>query len=131
MAETTRFHGSVPPTRRKTTLFSYGWLRSVAAITFLQIAFSPGNLNALVGTGLSDLVVFNMEVPRDELMRRLAGRQRHDDQGPAVIRRLSEYDERTVPLIDYFCGRTQFHTVNGYREVDTVQHELRGLLGPR
>jgi adenylate kinase len=88
-------------------------------------------LEGLVGSGLSELVVFNMEVPRDELYRRLAGRQRHDDQGPAVRRRLAEYDERTVPLIDYFRGRTRFHTVDGYREVDAVQHELRSLLGQR
>jgi adenylate kinase len=88
-------------------------------------------LEGLVGGGISDLVVFNMEVPREELMRRLAGRQRHDDQGPAVLRRLSEYDERTVPLIDYFRGRARFHTVDGYREVDTVQRELRSLLGQR
>jgi adenylate kinase len=88
-------------------------------------------LESLVGSGLAELVVFNMEVPREELMRRLAGRQRHDDQGPAVLRRLAEYDERTVPLIDYFRGRTRFHSVDGYREVDAVQHELRSLLGQR
>jgi adenylate kinase len=88
-------------------------------------------LEGLVGGGLAGLVVFNLDVPRDELLRRLAGRQRHDDQGPAVLRRLSEYDERTVPLIDYFKGRTRFHTVNGYRDVQAVQQELRSLLDQR
>ena len=88
-------------------------------------------LEGLVGDSLAGLVVFNMEVPREELLRRLAGRQRHDDQGPAVLRRLSEYDERTVPLIDYFKSRTRFHTVNGYRDVQAVQQELRSLLDQR
>jgi adenylate kinase len=88
-------------------------------------------LEGLLSGDLSELVVFSMEVPRDELLRRLAGRQRHDDQGPAVHRRLSEYDERTVPLIDYFCGRTRFHRVDGHRDVEAVQHELRSLLAPR
>lgn len=86
-------------------------------------------LEGLVGNGgVNDLVVFDMEVPRDELLRRLSGRQRHDDQGPAVLRRLSEYDERTAPLTDYFRGRSRFFRVNGLRDVDQVQRELRGLL---
>jgi adenylate kinase len=85
-------------------------------------------LEQLVGDGLPGLVVFNMDVPREELLKRLAGRQRHDDQGPAVLRRLSEYNERTVPLIDYFRNRTRFHHVNGFRDVQAVQDELRGLL---
>jgi adenylate kinase len=88
-------------------------------------------LARLEGNGLGDLVVFSVEVPRDELLRRLAGRQRHDDQGPAVLRRLAEYDERTVPLIDYFRGRSRFHRVDGYRDVEAVQHELRSLIPRR
>jgi adenylate kinase len=88
-------------------------------------------LDGLLGDGLSELVVFSMEVPRDELLKRLAGRQRHDDQGPAVLRRLAEYDERTVPLIDYFHGRSRFHRVDGHREVEAVQRELRSLLPQR
>ena len=43
-------------------------------------------------------------------------------------RRLSEYDDRTAPLIEYYRGRSRFHTVNGYRPPDTVFAELRGLF---
>jgi len=89
------------------------------------------SLERLVGNGLPNLVVFDMEVPRDELMRRLSGRQRHDDRGPAVHRRLAEYDERTVPLIDYFRSRARFHRVDGFRDVEEVQGELRSLLSQR
>jgi len=88
-------------------------------------------LEKLVGNGISELVVFDMEVPRDELLRRLAGRQRHDDRGPAVLRRLAEYDERTVPLIDYFRTWARFHRVDGYRDVEAVQDELRSLVAQR
>lgn len=85
-------------------------------------------LEQLIGRGLPGLMVFSMEVPRDELLRRLAGRQRHDDQGPAVQRRLAEYDERTLPLIDYFRDRALFHSVDGHRDMEAVQQELRRLL---
>jgi adenylate kinase len=55
--------------------------------------------------------------------------QREDDKESAVAHRLAEYDERTRPLIEYFRGRSRFHTVNGYRPVDTVFAELSAILG--
>ncbi len=107
----------------------------------------------------NELFVFSVEVPRDELLRRLSGRrwcptcqstyhvysnppqkdglcdkdgtaliQREDDKETAVARRLAEYDERTKPLIDYYQKRSNFHTVDGYRSVDTVFGDLRSLL---
>jgi adenylate kinase len=115
----------------------------------------------LGGGGSGGFVVFNVEVPRDELLRRLSGRrwcprcqstfhltnnpprkdlvcdkcsarliQREDDKEVAVARRLSEYDERTSPLIGYYKSRgsARFHTINGYRPSDTVFGELTGIL---
>lgn len=89
------------------------------------------SLERLVHDGIANLIVFDMEVPREELFRRLSGRQRHDDRGPAVHRRLAEYDERTVPLIEYFRDRAHFHRVDGFRDMDEVQAELRSLLAQR
>jgi adenylate kinase len=54
--------------------------------------------------------------------------QREDDKEFAVARRLSEYDERTAPLIDYYKSHGRFFTVDGYRPVDTVFGELRAIL---
>jgi len=111
------------------------------------------------GDATTDMYVLNVEVPREELLRRLSGRrwcphcqstyhiynnppkddslcdkdrtlliQREDDKETAVARRLAEYDDRTAPLIEYYRGRSRFHTVNGYRPPDTVFAELRGLF---
>ena len=55
--------------------------------------------------------------------------QRDDDKESAVAHRLAEYDERTRPLIDYFRGRSRFHTINGYRPVGTVFAELSAIVG--
>jgi len=110
----------------------------------------------------ADFTVFDVEVPRDELLRRLSGRrwcpgcqstyhiynnppkndalcdrdgkmliQREDDKELAVGRRLAEYDERTRPLIDFYKGRACFHRIDGYRPVDTVFDELKGILEER
>jgi adenylate kinase len=113
----------------------------------------------LGGNGANAFVVFNVEVPRDELLRRLSGRrwcpkcqatfhvinnkpkddlkcdrcgtqliQREDDKETVVARRLRDYDERTAPLIDYYHGHANFHTINGYRPVDVVFSDLTGIL---
>lgn len=114
----------------------------------------------MVQGDLTHLVyVFDVEVPRDELLRRLSGRrwcptcqatyhvynnppkhdtvcdldgtrliQREDDKEKAVVRRLSEYDQRTAPLIDYYHGRDRFHRIDGYRPVETVFSQLKGLV---
>ena len=114
------------------------------------------------GDTTDHVFVFNVEVPRDELLRRLSGRrwcphcqstyhvynnppkddslcdkdrtlliQREDDKETAVARRLSEYDERTAPLIGYYKDKARFHTINGYRPQDVVFEELLSILGEK
>ena len=78
--------------------------------------------------GTADAVVFNMEVPRDELLRRLSGRGRDDDKFAAVARRLAEYDARTKPLIDFYHGRVRYHHIDGNRQMDVVARELKSLV---
>ena len=43
-------------------------------------------------------------------------------------RRLAEYDERTAPLIEYYRERARFHRIDGYRPVDAVFQDLRGIV---
>jgi adenylate kinase len=107
----------------------------------------------------AEYTVFNVEVPRDELLRRLSGRrwcptcqatyhvvtnpprqdqlcdrdgtpliQREDDKESAVARRLSEYDQRTAPLIGYYRHRSDFHRIDGARTADLVFADVRRVL---
>ena len=123
------------------------------------IAQAHGFEKMLGGNGSNRFVVFNVEVPRDELLRRLSGRrwcpkcqatfhvvnnppkqdslcdrcgtkliQREDDKEAVVARRLADYDQRTAPLIDFYRSRARFHTIDGYRPVDSVFNDLRGAL---
>lgn len=123
------------------------------------IGQAQGFESMLGGNGASGFVVFNVEVPREELLLRLSGRrwcpkcqatyhvvnnppkrgtacdrcgasliQREDDKEVAVGRRLREYDERTAPLIGYYRGHARFHSIDGYRPMDRVFDELRGIL---
>jgi adenylate kinase len=112
-------------------------------------------LERMEGGSPAGFTVFDIEVPRAELLRRLSGRrlcpacqatyhlqtnppkadgvcdrdgttlvQREDDKEAAVARRLSEYDDRTTPLIGYFRERSRFHTIDGNRPRDVVFAEL-------
>jgi len=55
--------------------------------------------------------------------------QREDDKEAVVAKRLSEYDERTLPLIRHYSGRPGFHRVDGDRPVDAVFGDLQRILG--
>jgi adenylate kinase len=80
-------------------------------------------LEEMIG-GTRDVVVFDMEVPHDELMRRLSGRGRDDDKSEAVAKRLREYAERTTPLVEWYAGRSRFHRIDGFRPMDVVFADL-------
>jgi adenylate kinase len=84
-------------------------------------------LETMVG-GTKDVVVFNLEVPRGELLRRLSGRGRDDDKAEAVKKRLEEYDARTTPLVDYYRGRSRFHWIDGFRPMEAVFTDLASVV---
>ncbi len=87
-------------------------------------------LEQMIG-GTADVIVFDMEVPHDELMRRLSGRGRDDDKADAVKKRLQEYAERTTPLVDYYRERSRFHRIDGFRPQETVFAQLTSVIEGR
>jgi adenylate kinase len=71
----------------------------------------------------------HLAVPREELMRRLLARGRGSEDGEAVIEhRLKVYQERTVPLLDYYAGREWMFTVDGARSADAVHEDITGRI---
>jgi adenylate kinase len=88
-------------------------------------------LEELAGPAAREFVVLNLEVPRDELLRRLSGRGREDDKDQPVEKRLQEYDDRTTPLVEFYKQRGMLHRVNGFRPVDEVSAELKAIVEGR
>jgi adenylate kinase len=76
--------------------------------------------------------VINLQVPREELLRRLlerAGEEGRRDDREAVIRhRLDVYDRATEPLIDYYRQRGILIPVNGNQPVEQVTDEILARL---
>lgn len=89
------------------------------------------SLDQLVPGGASSFDIFDIEVPREELLKRLGDRNRDDDSGPTVLRRLQEYEDRTLPLIDFYKANARFHRIDGVRDIAVVQKDLRSRLEKR
>jgi adenylate kinase len=71
----------------------------------------------------------HLEVPREELIRRLNARGRGAEDAQAVVEhRLDVYLERTVPLLHYYAGREWMFTVDGARPPDIVHEDIAGRI---
>jgi adenylate kinase len=75
--------------------------------------------------GVAVQVAAYLEVPREELVRRLLARGRGADDTQAVIEhRLEVYDAKTQPMIEYYAEREILVTVDGAQPPDDVTAEL-------
>lgn len=101
------------------------------------------------------LVVIDVEVPQQELVRRLAMRricvkcganadpasaaetctkcggafeQRADDNQEVVLERLNVYHRATKPVLEYYRERSTFRVVNGAQAPEVVAHELDAMI---
>jgi adenylate kinase len=79
--------------------------------------------------GVEVQVACHLDVPEEELVRRLLARGRGKDDTEDVIRhRLEVYEEQTLPMLDYYSEREELITVDGTRPVDEVNADLLQAL---
>jgi adenylate kinase len=74
-----------------------------------------------------------LDVDHDELVKRLIARAelsgRPDDKDPAVIEnRISVYQEKTEPIIDYCRNKGIYQPVNGMGSIDDIFGRLTGYM---
>jgi adenylate kinase len=75
--------------------------------------------------GVQVQVAIYLEVPRQELVRRLLARARGaEDTQDVVEHRLEVFEEHTRPMLDYYATREKLLTVNGSRPIDEVSWSL-------
>lgn len=77
-------------------------------------------------------VVFELQIDDDVAVDRLAKRAlaegRNDDTPEAIARRLSEYHEKTEPLVGYYRLRGNLVGVHGENPIDEVFREIEDAL---
>lgn len=54
--------------------------------------------------------------------------QRDDDKEETVVTRLEEYDEKTLPLINYYRDKGILREVNGQKDIDEVTNDIYAVL---
>ena len=75
--------------------------------------------------GVEVQAAIHLDVPRDELVRRLLARGRGSDDTEEVIdHRLQVYEDQTVPLLEYYAGREWMFAVDGAQPPDAVHQEI-------
>jgi len=82
---------------------------------------------AELGTPLDAAI--NLEVAEEELLHRLAGRGRADDNARTVRNRLEVFVSSTRPLLDYYGGQGLLFSVAAAGTVDEVSERI--LHAPR
>lgn len=74
----------------------------------------------LAGRGIRLDHVVLIDVPTDEVERRLMGRGRSDDSPETVRNRIATYNRQTEPLIAYYLERSLLRRIDGTGTVDEV-----------
>jgi adenylate kinase len=94
-----------------------GYPRTVQQAEFAQL--EPA------GADFAVTAVVHMNVPRDELVRRLLARARGVDDDPAVIEhRLEVFDQHTAPMLHFFDKRGELIEVDAAQPVETVTESI-------
>lgn len=92
-------------------------------------------LDALLeGRGEEITAMLALEVPTEELVKRLLGRGatsgRPDDKDETVIRkRIAEYESKTAPLKDYYTAQGKYTGINGVGGIDEITDRLVRAIG--
>jgi adenylate kinase len=102
-----------------------GFPRSVSQAEEIRRAIGP------VGAE-PDAVVY-LDVPREELLRRILARAekegRADDNPETVGNRLRVFEKETAPLIEHYRERGLLRRVDAARDVDSVTDDIMRTLG--
>jgi len=83
----------------------------------------------LAGLGAPLDAAINLEVAEEELLQRLAGRGRADDNARTIRNRLQVFVSSTRPLLDYYDGQGVLFSVAAVGTVDEVSERI--LHAPR
>jgi adenylate kinase len=68
--------------------------------------------------------VLTIEVPEEELVRRMLQRGRSDDTEQVIRERLRVYEERTAPVLDYYARQGKLQRIAGDMAVEDVHRAI-------
>jgi adenylate kinase len=86
---------------------------------------AEASFNVVQALGAEVQAAIHLDVPTAELVRRLLARGRGNDDTEEVIEhRLAVYQEKTVPLLEYYAGREWMFAVDGTQPAAAVHEDI-------
>jgi adenylate kinase len=108
---------------------AHGFLFDGFPRTYIQAYILEG-LMLNLHTALTCLI--SLVVPEEESVRRLlhrgASSGRSDDNEAVIRNRLREYNEKTLPVLQFFKDRGLYREVDGTRSIDEVRRRVDEIL---
>jgi len=105
--------------------------RGVLLDGFPRTADQADTLESILGDlGQPLTLALNLDVPVDEVTRRMVARGRSDDTEEAIRRRPHLYEEQTAPLLEWFGRRGLLAMVDGLGSEDDVFQRLKEAIEP-
>ncbi|GBD04566.1 Adenylate kinase [bacterium HR20] len=92
----------------------------------LEQAYALDKLLADLGQAVD--AVLTIDVPDDELVRRMLARGRSDDTESVIRERLRIYRERTEPVLEYYQRQGKLFRILGNAPIEQVHQEIRSVL---
>jgi len=97
-----------------------GFPRTTAQAEGLQKIFNE--------LAITNIHVISIEVNEEELVKRLLGRGRADDNEETIRNRLKVYAESTAPVKNFYLKHGNVHDIKGVGTVDEVQQNVLAAL---
>jgi adenylate kinase len=110
----------------KTRIERFSYANGFIFDGFPRTAAQAEALDRMLGSkGTPITMMLALEVNDDELTRRIMERGkdsgRADDQDESIVRnRISEYNNKTAPLKDYYSAQGKYHAVNGIGNIEEI-----------
>ncbi len=73
--------------------------------------------------------IIHLNVPKQELLKRLLTRGRDDDSEAAILKKIEEYELKTAPVLDYLRRQgVKVYKVNGSGPPEQVEARIQEIL---
>lgn len=82
----------------------------------------------LLEKGLELCAVVNLIVDEEELIKRLLGRGRADDNEETIRNRLNVFNDQTSPVLDYYREQDKVKDIDGVGAIDDIFERIIGAL---
>ena len=97
--------------------------------TYIQAYILEG-LMIKLNTSLNCLI--SIEVPEEESVARLLNRgltsNRSDDNEIVIRKRLREYEEKTLPVLNFYKEKGNYVSIDGYKEIEEVTAQIEEII---